>query len=71
MIEFTAQSRKERIMQRNRTERLSELLDWNELGKFYQQARCMALEKTHPEYFMKCNKNFTPSLSVNDHHHKL
>jgi len=32
MFDFTHLSRRQRIIQRNRTERLSELLDWKNLG---------------------------------------
>lgn len=51
MFEFSTQNRRQRILQRNRTERLGELLDWNQLGQFYRQARHKALECTHPEYY--------------------
>ena len=33
MVEFVTQTRRQRIIQRNRTERLSELLDWKQLGE--------------------------------------
>ena len=33
LYEFCRQNRRQRILQRNRTERLSELLDWQSLGK--------------------------------------
>jgi glycogen(starch) synthase len=32
MFDFSKLTRRQRIMLRNRTERLSELLDWNTLG---------------------------------------
>ena len=32
MYDFSCQTRRQRIIQRNRTERLSELLDWRNLG---------------------------------------
>jgi len=32
MYDFSRQTRRQRIIQRNRTERLSELLDWRNLG---------------------------------------
>lgn len=38
MFDFCGMSRRQRIIQRNRTERLSELLDWNSLGVFYRWA---------------------------------
>ena len=33
MVEFVTQTRQQRIIQRNRTERPSELLDWKQLGE--------------------------------------
>uniref|UniRef100_A0A914WBT1 Glycogen [starch] synthase n=1 Tax=Plectus sambesii TaxID=2011161 RepID=A0A914WBT1_9BILA len=48
LFDFTCLSRRQRIIMRNRTERLSELLDWKSLGVFYREARRMALQKTHP-----------------------
>lgn len=53
MLEFCSQSRRQRIIQRNRTERLSELLDWEQLGKYYRMARKMALKCVHPDYFKR------------------
>ncbi|CAF0836024.1 unnamed protein product [Adineta steineri] len=50
MYDFSHLTRRQRIMLRNRTERLSELLDWHTLGIYYHRARKMALEKIHPEY---------------------
>uniref|UniRef100_A0A0K0D6Q4 Glycogen [starch] synthase n=1 Tax=Angiostrongylus cantonensis TaxID=6313 RepID=A0A0K0D6Q4_ANGCA len=46
---FICLSRRQRIIVRNRTERLSELLDWKTLSVFYRDARRMALQKTHPD----------------------
>ncbi|ELT89123.1 hypothetical protein CAPTEDRAFT_154588 [Capitella teleta] len=51
MFDFTCLSRRQRIIQRNRTERLSELLDWKYLGVYYRKARIMALARGHPELF--------------------
>lgn len=51
MFDFTCLSRRQRIIQRNRTERLSELLDWKNLGVYYRKARSLALSRTHPELF--------------------
>ncbi|XP_064599653.1 glycogen [starch] synthase-like isoform X2 [Liolophura sinensis] len=51
MFDFSCLSRRQRIIQRNRTERLSELLDWRNLGVYYRKARQLALTKTHPERF--------------------
>lgn len=33
LFDFTRQTRRQRIIQRNRTERLSDLLDWKNLGQ--------------------------------------
>ncbi|KAG5885322.1 hypothetical protein JTB14_020694 [Gonioctena quinquepunctata] len=43
-------SRRQRIIQRNRTERLSDMLDWRNLGVYYRQARMKALHKVFPDY---------------------
>ena len=45
LFNFANLSRRQRIIMRNRTERLSEHLDWNTLGGYYQQARVGALSK--------------------------
>jgi len=49
MYSFTRMTRRERIIQRNRTERLSELLDWTRLSRYYGNSRRLAIERTHPE----------------------
>ncbi|XP_068134057.1 glycogen [starch] synthase, liver isoform X2 [Hyperolius riggenbachi] len=48
---FCQQSRRQRIIQRNRTERLSDLLDWRYLGRFYMHARHLALCRMFPDEF--------------------
>uniref|UniRef100_A0A6I8N9Z0 Glycogen [starch] synthase n=1 Tax=Ornithorhynchus anatinus TaxID=9258 RepID=A0A6I8N9Z0_ORNAN len=48
---FCQQSRRQRIIQRNRTERLSDLLNWRYLGRFYSHARSLALSRAFPEQF--------------------
>ncbi|XP_010166569.1 glycogen [starch] synthase, liver, partial [Antrostomus carolinensis] len=48
---FCQQSRRQRIIQRNRTERLSDLLDWRYLGRYYVHARQLALSRTFPDKF--------------------
>ncbi|KAH0560731.1 hypothetical protein KQX54_007707 [Cotesia glomerata] len=50
MFDFTRLSRRQRIIQRNRTERLSDMLDWRNLGIYYRQARMKALVKVYPEF---------------------
>uniref|UniRef100_A0A8C5GW31 Glycogen [starch] synthase n=1 Tax=Gouania willdenowi TaxID=441366 RepID=A0A8C5GW31_GOUWI len=52
LFQFCKQSRRQRIIQRNRTERLSDLLDWKYLGRYYISARHMALAKAFPDAFM-------------------
>uniref|UniRef100_A0A3P9ITN3 Glycogen [starch] synthase n=1 Tax=Oryzias latipes TaxID=8090 RepID=A0A3P9ITN3_ORYLA len=52
LFQFCKQSRRQRIIQRNRTERLSDLLDWRYLGRYYIAARHMALAKAFPDTFI-------------------
>ncbi|KAH7636688.1 glycogen starch synthase-like protein [Dermatophagoides farinae] len=49
MFDFSCLTRRQRIIQRNRTERLSDLLDWRNLGIYYRKARQLALHRMHPE----------------------
>ncbi|XP_022647494.1 glycogen [starch] synthase, muscle-like isoform X1 [Varroa destructor] len=49
LLDFCNLTRRQRIIQRNRTERLSELLDWKNLAQYYSFARREALLKVHPE----------------------
>ena len=49
MYGFTRLNRRQRIIQRNRTERLSDLLDWRSLGIYYRQARMKALQAVFPD----------------------
>ncbi|OQV17191.1 Glycogen [starch] synthase, muscle [Hypsibius exemplaris] len=51
LFDFTRQTRRQRIIQRNRTERLSDLLDWKNLGTYYVHARELALTRTWPDAF--------------------
>jgi len=55
MFDFTCLSRRQRIIQRNRTERLSELLDWKNLGVYYRKARSMALLRAYPDNFTEAD----------------
>jgi glycogen(starch) synthase len=45
MFEFSKKSMRQRINQRNRTERLSDLLDWKRMGLEYVKARQLALRR--------------------------
>ena len=51
MFDFAQKSRRQRINQRNRTERLSDLLDWKRMGMEYIKARQLALRRAYPESF--------------------
>ncbi|CAF1540142.1 unnamed protein product, partial [Didymodactylos carnosus] len=56
MFSFSQITRRQRILLRNRTERLSELLDWNTLGIYYHKARQLALKRIHPEFDEELNR---------------
>lgn len=51
LLSFSTKTRRQRINQRNRTERLSELLDWKSLGLEYAKARQLALRRAYPDSF--------------------
>ncbi|CCD26524.1 glycogen (starch) synthase GSY1 NDAI_0H03510 [Naumovozyma dairenensis CBS 421] len=51
MEEFCKKTRRQRINQRNRTERLSDLLDWKRMGLEYVKARQLALRRAYPDQF--------------------
>jgi len=49
MFDFVSKTRRQRINQRNRVERLSPLLDWKNLGLEYEKARMLALRRAYPD----------------------
>ncbi|CCA69877.1 probable glycogen synthase [Serendipita indica DSM 11827] len=51
MTSFCQKTRRQRINQRNRVERLSPLLDWKNLGIEYAKARQLALRRAYPDAF--------------------
>ncbi|CCE62025.1 hypothetical protein TPHA_0B03550 [Tetrapisispora phaffii CBS 4417] len=51
MEEFVKKNRRQRINQRNRTERLSDILDWKRMGLEYIKARQLALYRAYPDVF--------------------
>ena len=51
MFGFCSKTRRQRINQRNRVERLSPLLDWKNLGIEYSKARMLALRRAYPDSF--------------------
>jgi len=52
MLYFCNKTRRQRINQRNRVERLSPLLDWKNLGIEYSKARQLALRRAYPDAFV-------------------
>jgi glycogen(starch) synthase len=48
LFSFCSKTRRQRINQRNRVERLSPLLDWKNLGIEYSKARQLALRRAYP-----------------------
>ena len=52
MFRFCQKTRRQRINQRNRTERLSDLLDWKRMGLEYIKARQLALRRVYPDSFV-------------------
>ncbi|KAK5576705.1 hypothetical protein RB653_007849 [Dictyostelium firmibasis] len=61
---FTQLDRRQRIELRNATEKLSELLDWRTLGKFYKTARALALERAFPPKPISRSPSPSPSSSL-------
>ncbi|XP_054156895.1 glycogen [starch] synthase-like [Oppia nitens] len=49
MYDFTTLSDRQRCIQRNRTDRLNDLLDWKHLSAYYRVARNLALHRLHPD----------------------
>ncbi|KAI9271364.1 glycogen synthase [Sporodiniella umbellata] len=63
MFRFCQKTRRQRINQRNRTERLSDLLDWKQMGLEYIKARHLALRRVYSSYFTDdrdCAIDFVP-----------
>ncbi|KAI9136655.1 glycogen synthase [Paraphysoderma sedebokerense] len=51
MLQFCLKTRRQRINLRNRTERLSDILDWKRMGLEYIKARQLALRRKYPKSF--------------------
>ncbi|KAH7886647.1 glycosyltransferase family 3 protein [Phlebopus sp. FC_14] len=51
MFTFCNKTRRQRINQRNRVERLSPLLDWKNLGVEYSKSRQLALRRAYPDAY--------------------
>lgn len=56
MFHFSEKTRRQRINQRNRTERLSDLLDWKRMGMEYVKARQLALRRGNSSASISCAK---------------
>ena len=63
-MSFSTKTRRQRINQRNRTERLSELLDWKALGLEYAKARQLALRRAYPDSFGDDEPDFIGTTRV-------
>ncbi|GAM21867.1 hypothetical protein SAMD00019534_050420, partial [Acytostelium subglobosum LB1] len=61
---FCQMDRRQRIELRNRTEKLSELLDWRNLGKFYSSARSLALERAFPPSVLSSSPTSSSPISM-------
>uniref|UniRef100_A0A0K0EB55 Glycogen [starch] synthase n=1 Tax=Strongyloides stercoralis TaxID=6248 RepID=A0A0K0EB55_STRER len=57
LFDFTKLTRRQRVILRNRTERISDYFDWKNLGVFYQRARYQALQRTHPNLDIVISEN--------------
>lgn len=57
LFSFSQKTRRQRINQRNRVERLSPLLDWKNLGIEYSKARQLALRRAYPDAFVGLTPN--------------
>ncbi|RKP30121.1 glycogen synthase [Metschnikowia bicuspidata] len=64
MFDFTQKTRRQRINQRNRTERLSDLLDWKRMGLEYIKARQLSLKRAYPDKFKNGTNPFQNSLNL-------
>jgi glycogen(starch) synthase len=64
MFQFVQKTRRQRINQRNRTERLSDLLDWKRMGLEYIKARQLALRRAYPDSFIDDEEEETSDSHV-------
>jgi glycogen(starch) synthase len=52
MYQFCQKTRRQRIALRNRTERLSDLLDWKMMGREYMKAHILTLKTAYPDQYL-------------------
>ncbi|ODV78185.1 glycosyltransferase family 3 protein [Suhomyces tanzawaensis NRRL Y-17324] len=64
MYDFAEKTRRQRINQRNRTERLSDLLDWKRMGLEYIKARQLSLKRAYPDKFKNGANPFNNQLNL-------
>lgn len=64
MFDFTQLTRRQRINLRNRTERLSDLLGWANLGVEYERARSLAVSRAYPEIAKAAKEDFLRRASA-------
>ena len=64
MFDFCEKTRRQRINQRNRTERLSDLLDWKRMGLEYIKARQLSLKRAYPDKFKNGANPFNNSSNL-------
>ncbi|KAJ2382866.1 glycogen synthase isoform 1, partial [Coemansia sp. RSA 2603] len=69
MFDFCQKTRRQRINQRNRTERLADILDWKRMGIEYMKARQCALRRCYPDSFDDSVEPYADDDE--DAHHKL
>ncbi|AOA64228.1 Glycogen synthase [Komagataella phaffii CBS 7435] len=63
MFDFVDKTRRQRINQRNRVERLSDLLDWRRMGLEYVKGRSLALRRAYPDEFKNQNNEHSNPFS--------
>lgn len=63
MFDFASKTRRQRINQRNRTERLLDLLDWKRMGLEYVKARQLLLKRAYPDKFKNGANPFESELA--------
>jgi glycogen(starch) synthase len=67
MYDFCGKTRRQRINQRNRTERLSDLLDWKRMGLEYVKARWVAIRRRWPELIQKMEQQQQQQQQQQEH----
>ena len=69
MNDFCKLNRRQRIIQRNRTERLSDMLDWKSLGIYYRQVKIARFHSINIYFYWQKRSRFDPirkKLAISD-----